>query len=222
MPAKMRLQRRGKKGRPFYHIVIADGRAPRDGRFIEKLGTYNPLTRPAEINIDFDRAMYWLQNGVQPSDTCRAILSYKGLIYKNHLMNGVKKGAMTEAQAEAKFQEWLEQKEQKVQSTKKDFELQTKNEFKKRLDQESKINQAKSEAIAKKYAKQAAAEARASEEAALEEVVEEAPVMEAPAEVVAETETAVAETPAEVVAEAEAPQSEPAEETPAGEAAPEA
>jgi small subunit ribosomal protein S16 len=91
MPARIRLQRFGKKGKPFYHIVIADGRAPRDGRFIEKIGTYNPITNPAEINIDFDKAVTWLQNGAQPSDTVRAILSYKGVLFKAHLQKGVKK-----------------------------------------------------------------------------------------------------------------------------------
>ena len=92
MPAKIRLQRKGKKGQPFYHIVIADGRAPREGRFIERIGTYNPLTRPAEIEINFDKAIGWLQNGAQPTDTVKAILAYKGVLYKSHLLKGVKKG----------------------------------------------------------------------------------------------------------------------------------
>jgi small subunit ribosomal protein S16 len=171
MPAKMRLQRYGKKGMPFYHIVIADGRAPRDGRFIEKIGTYNPLARPADIQIDFDRALYWLQNGVQPSDTVRAILSYKGLLYKNHLLKGVQKGAMTEEQALVKFQDWLNEKEAKIQSKKNEFSQASRNERKIRLEHETKINQAKSEAIAKKFAKEAAKEAAAEEEAAAAEAV---------------------------------------------------
>lgn len=176
MPAKMRLQRYGKKGRPFYHIVIADGRAPRDGRFIEKVGTYNPLTRPADIQIDFDRALYWLQNGVQPSDTVKAILSYKGLMYKNHLLKGVKKGALTEEQAEAKFQAWLHEKEAKIQSKRNEVSQESRNEMKKRLEQEAKINKAKSEAIAKKFAKEAAAEAAAAEEAVADEAEANTPV----------------------------------------------
>ena len=95
MPAKIRLQRHGKKGQPFYHIVIADGRAPRDGRFIEKIGTYNPVTVPAEINLNFDKALDWLNKGAQPTDTVRSILSKKGVMLKKHLMIGVQKGAMT-------------------------------------------------------------------------------------------------------------------------------
>src|SRR5210317_228475 len=122
MPTKIRLQRKGKKGQPFYHIVIADGRAPRDGKYIERLGTYNPLTKPADINFDFDRALYWLQAGAQPTDTVRAILSYKGVMYKNHLYKGVKKGALTQEQADAKFDAWLKDKEAKIESKLKDAE----------------------------------------------------------------------------------------------------
>ena len=103
MPTKIRLQRKGKKGQPFYHIVIADGRAPREGRFIEKIGVYNPLSKPAEIDINFDKALDWLQKGAQPTDTVKAILSYKGVLYKSHLLKGVKKGAMTLEEAEAKY-----------------------------------------------------------------------------------------------------------------------
>ena len=106
MPAKIRLSRHGKKGAAFYHIVVADGRAPRDGKFIEKIGTYNPVHNPAEINLDVDKALTWLQNGAQPTDTVRSILSYTGVLYKNHLVKGVKKGAFTEAQAEVKFLAW--------------------------------------------------------------------------------------------------------------------
>src|SRR5512138_1624905 len=98
MPTKIRLQRKGKKGQPFYHIVIADGRAPRDGRFIEKIGVYNPLTKPAEIEIQFEKALDWMQKGAQPTDTVRAILSYKGILYKFHLLKGVQKGALTAEQ----------------------------------------------------------------------------------------------------------------------------
>ena len=104
MSTKIRLARHGRKGRPFYHVVIADSRAPRDGRYIEKIGTYNPNTNPATIDLKFDRALYWLMTGAQPTDTASRILSYKGVLLKKHLLEGVKKGAFDEAAAEAKFQ----------------------------------------------------------------------------------------------------------------------
>ncbi len=169
----MRLQRQGKKGRPFYHIVIADGRAPRDGKYIERLGTYNPLTNPADINIDFDLTLNWLTKGAEPSETVRAILSYKGVLYKHHLMKGVAKGAMTAEQAEAKFQQWLTEKESKVNQKKRNVELEGKNDMKKRLEAEAAINLKKSEAIAKKLAKAAEKEANAEEEVAEEENTQE-------------------------------------------------
>ncbi len=155
MPTKMRLQRFGKKGGAFYHIVIADGRAPRDGRFIEKIGTYNPVSKPAEINIDFERSLYWFQTGATPTDTVKAILSYKGVIYKNHLLKGVTKGALTLEQVETKFAEWLEQKESKINSKKKELELSVKDGDKKRLADEAKINAKKAEELARKLAKAA-------------------------------------------------------------------
>ncbi len=182
MPTKIRLQRHGRKGKPFYYIVIADGRAPRDGRFIEKIGTYNPVTKPADIDIDFDRAVYWVQTGAQPSDTARAILSYKGVLHKVHLLNGVKKGAFTEEQAEEKFKAWVEDKQSKILSTVKELSLQQKEEQKKRIAEESKVNEARSAAIAKKYAKEAEAEAKAATDAAEAEVADEAPAAETPAE----------------------------------------
>ncbi len=111
MPVRIRLQRHGRKNRPFYHIVAADSRAPRDGKFIEKLGTYNPLTKPASIVLDNERAYYWLTVGAQPSDTCRAILRYKGVLYLKHLMGGVKKGAMTEEEAMKRYEEHIAAKE---------------------------------------------------------------------------------------------------------------
>lgn len=114
MPVKIRLQRHGKKGKPFYWVVAADSRAKRDGRFLEKIGTYNPNTNPATIDLDVDGAVKWLQNGAQPTDTAKAILSYKGALLKNHLAGGVKKGALTEEQAEAKFNAWVEEKANKV------------------------------------------------------------------------------------------------------------
>ncbi len=114
MSVKIRLQRKGRKKRPFYHIVIADARSPRDGRFIEKIGTYNPLTKPATIEIDREKAYEWLEKGAQPTDTVRAILRFKGVYYRKHLMRGVKKGAMTMEEAEVKYQEWVDTKESKI------------------------------------------------------------------------------------------------------------
>ena len=114
MAVKIRLQRRGRKKSPFYHIVVADERSPRDGRFIEKLGTYNPMTVPATIDIDRDRAFDWLMKGAQPTDTARAILKLKGIMYRKHLMRGVAKGAMTIEEAEAKYREWVSEKENKL------------------------------------------------------------------------------------------------------------
>jgi small subunit ribosomal protein S16 len=166
MPAKIRLQRRGKKGQPFYHIIIADGRAPRDGRFIENIGTYNPLTKPAEINIDLNKAIEWLQNGAQPTDTVRAILSYTGVLYKNHLLKGMKKGALTEEQVEAKFEAWKTEKETKISSARKEQELKVKENRKKAIAEEVKVNQTKAQAIAEKLAKAAESQAEAAAEAA--------------------------------------------------------
>lgn len=114
MPVKIRLQRKGRKKRPFYHIVIADSRAPRDGKFIEKIGIYNPMTKPATIELDRDKAYDWLMKGAQPTETARAILRFKGVLYKKHLMQGVKKGALTEEQAQEKLNAWLESKEAKI------------------------------------------------------------------------------------------------------------
>ena len=118
MPVKIRLQRHGKKGKPFYWIVAADARAKRDGKFLEKLGTYNPNTNPAQIDLDVDGSVKWLQNGAQPTDTARTILSYKGVMMKNHLAGGVRKGALTEEQAEAKFTTWLEEKAKGINAKK--------------------------------------------------------------------------------------------------------
>ena len=189
MPAKIRLQRHGKKGQPFYHIVVADSRSPRDGKFIEKLGTYNPLTNPAQINIKFDRALYWYSVGAQPTDTARSLLSKTGVMMKYHLMRGVQKGAMTEEQAEIKFQNWMKEKEAKMAGIVKANEEKARGEKKTRLDAEKQVNETRAAELAKKRlaemeAKKAAeAEAAAEEaaEAATEEVVAEAPVEEAPA-----------------------------------------
>jgi small subunit ribosomal protein S16 len=163
----MRLQRHGKKNNPFYHIVIADGRAPRDGRFIEKIGTYNPMTNPAEINIDTDRALTWLGNGAQPTDTVRAILSYKGILYKRHLLKGVAKSALTLEQAEAKFQEWLSAKEAKIEAKKKSLSESQHSQKKKSLELEARVREQKAAEVAKK--RLAKMEVNAQEETPTEE-----------------------------------------------------
>ena len=137
MPVKIRLQRHGKKASAFYHIVIADGRAPRDGKFIEKIGTYNPTTNPATINLDNAKALSWLQNGAQPTDTCRAILSYKGVLYQNHLQGGITKGALTQEQADAKFAKWQSEKETKIGNKVSSLDNSKKDAYKNRMAAES-------------------------------------------------------------------------------------
>lgn len=185
MSVKIRLQRHGRSKSPFYHVVVADSRAPRDGKFIEKIGSYLPQTQPATIELDLARATYWLQNGAQPTDTCRAILSYKGALMMNHLQIGVKKGAITQDQADSKFSAWMEEKNNKVQSHVEKVKGAYSKELEAKIALEAKANQARLEKIA---AKLAAAEAAANP------VVEEASAEEAaPA---AET-TESSETPAE-------------------------
>lgn len=192
MPVKIRLQRHGRKRYAYYHIVAADSRAPRDGKFIERLGSYNPNTNPATINLDFDKALNWLINGAQPTDTCRAILSYKGVMMKKHLLEGVKKGAFDEAEAERRFNVWLTEKENKVQAKMDKLADESATAKKERLEIEAKINQEKAEALLKKKselaaeveaaAKAAAAEAageEVSDEEATEEAAPEAPEAEA-------------------------------------------
>ncbi len=182
MPVKIRLTRRGRKKAPYYHIVIADSRAPRDGRFIESIGMYNPITNPATIELDFDRALDWLQKGAQPTDTCRAILSYKGVMMKKHLLEGVKKGALTEEQAEEKFQSWLKDKEAKIQAKVDSVKNGEDADAKKRLDAETKIREARAEELAKRNAEAAAQEAKANEVETEEAKTEEAPKAEKPEE----------------------------------------
>ena len=203
MPVKIRLQRHGKKGKPFYWIVAADARAKRDGKYLEKLGTYNPNTNPAQINLDVDGSVQWLQNGAQPTDTARAILSYKGVMMKNHLAGGVRKGALTQEQADAKFNAWLEGKGNAVEAKKATL-----------ADAKDKL---KAEALAAEKA------VNAARVAANATVVEEevAPVEEATPE--AEAPEAEATTEVEAPAEEAAPKAEATvEEAPAEEAAPEA
>lgn len=179
MSVKIRLQRHGSKGRPFFHIVVADARARRDGRFIEKLGTYNPITNPATIDLNVDSAVKWLNNGAQPTDTAKAILSYKGVLYKKHLQGGVAKGAFDEAEAEKRFSAWIEAKESKVQGKADGLATAKADAKKAALDAETKVKEARIAAAA-----QAEADVKAAEEAAnapAEEVTEatEEPTAEA-------------------------------------------
>ena len=171
MAVKIRLARHGKKAAPFYHIVAADSRAPRDGKFIEKLGTYNPITNPATIELNFERALDWLMKGAQPTDTCRAILSYKGVLYKKHLLGGVAKGAFSESDAEAKL---MEEKLGKIASKESKLATDAKAAEKARLAAEAKVKEERAKAIAEKKAAEAAAAAEA-EGAAAEGEAAEAP-----------------------------------------------
>lgn len=167
MPVKIRLQRYGKKHQAFYHVVVADSRAPRDGKFIEKLGTYNPRTNPATIDINFEKTLDWFEKGAQPTDTCRAILSYKGIMFKNHLNVGVKKGALTQEQADAKFSQWMEQKNLKVLNKSQSVTKAKADDVKSRLDAESKKRENIAKAVAeKKLAAMTAATPAAEEPAA--------------------------------------------------------
>jgi small subunit ribosomal protein S16 len=200
MATRIRLQRHGKKGKAIYHLVVADSRAKRDGKFIEKLGTYNPNTNPATININFDSAVNWVGTGAEMTETARAILSYKGVLYKNHLIKGIAKGALTTDQVESKFAAWEADKANKIQGKIDGLGKDAASDKVARLQAEADANAAKAKAI----------EAKNTPE------VEEAPVEEAAAEVEATEEAPAVE--AEVPATEEAPATEaPAEEAPAAE-----
>ena len=180
MPVKIRLQRHGKKGKPFYWIVAADARSKRDGKYLEKLGTYNPNFNPAKIEINIDGTVQWLQNGAQPTDTAKSILSYKGILLKNHLVGGVRKGALTEDQAEAKFQAWIEEKSSKIDAKKSDLEKAKDAEKAKIFEAEKAANEARI-AAAVQTEEDVAEEVVAEEAPATEEVVaEESPATEEP------------------------------------------
>ena len=178
MATKIRLQRHGRKGYAFYQIVVADSRAPRDGRFIERIGSYNPNTNPATVDLKFDRALYWLQVGAQPTDTARNILSREGVCLMKHLLEGVKKGAFDETTAQAKLQAWKEQKQASFDAIKNKDAEAVKAAKAARLEAEKEVNKVKAEALAQKKAEKAAAEAAKQAEAAAETAAEEA----APAE----------------------------------------
>ena len=177
MPVKIRLQRHGKKGKPFYWIVAADSRSKRDGRYLEKLGTYNPNTNPAIIDLNIDSSVQWLHNGAQPTDTARAILSYKGVLLKHHLEGGVRKGAFSQEEAEKKFQAWLDEKQAKIDAKKDKVSAAAEAEKQKAIEAEkAKVAKEEEEArLAEEEAKKAeeeakaAAEAEAAEKAAAEE-----------------------------------------------------
>lgn len=182
MPTRIRLQRKGKKGRPYYHLVVADSRAPRDGKYIERIGAYDPNQNPAFIEVDRDKALGWLQKGAQASDTCRAILSYTGVLYKNHLANGVKKGAFDEAEAQRRFDIWLNEKNSKIEGKKSSLAQNKDAAEKARIDAETKKAADMAAALSAKLAAASAppAQPEATEEAA-EPAEGDAPAAEAPA-----------------------------------------
>jgi small subunit ribosomal protein S16 len=203
MAVRIRLARKGRKRTAYYHIVVADSRSPRDGRYIEMIGMYNPLTNPATIELNFDKALGWLQNGAIPTETCRAILSYKGVLIKKHLLEGVKKGAFDEAEATKRFETWMKQNEEKIEAKKSGLEKSQDDEVDKRLTQEKKINEARAARLAKRQAELAAkAEAEAhpepapAEQAPVENTAE-TPAAETLAAEATSTETASEEKPAE-------------------------
>ena len=195
MATRIRLARHGRKKSAFYHIVVADTRSPRDGRFIEKLGIYNPNTNPATIDLDFDSAVNWLLKGAQPSDTARAILSYKGVLMKKHLLVGVAKGAFNEEEAEKRFSKWMEDKESQIEDKKKVIDKKKNDSKKAALDKEKEKNEERENAIKAKLenTEEPAEEAENTEEPAkeakkTEEPAEEAENTEEPAKEVEKTE----------------------------------
>ncbi len=219
MATRIRLQRHGKKGKAFFHLVAADSRAKRDGRFIEKLGTYNPVANPAVIEINFDNTLAWLQKGAEMSETARAILSYKGVLHKNHLLKGVAKGALTLEQAEAKFTQWLQEKDGKIEGKKDSLSKSASKDKADRMKAEVEANIAKAAMIEAKntvveeeaVAEESVSDEAVSDEAVSDEVVADEVVTE---EVVADevvAEEAVAE---EVVAEEVVAEEAVAEEAP--------
>jgi small subunit ribosomal protein S16 len=197
MPVKIRLQRHGKKGKPFYWIVAADARSKRDGRYLEKLGTYNPNTNPASVEVKLDNAVNWLEKGAQPTDTARTLLSYRGVMLKHHLNGGIRKGALSQEEADKKFVAWLEEKEAKIQA-KKDGLSQSESELKaKRLADEKAVSDKRladaAAAEAEAAAEEAATDSTEAEEATTEAAEAPAEQTEAPAEEATIEKEAVAE-----------------------------
>ena len=213
MPVKIRLQRHGKKGKPFYWIVAADARCKRDGRYLEKLGTYNPNTNPATVEVKLDNAVNWLEKGAQPTDTARTLLSYRGVMLKHHLNGGIRKGALSQEDANKKFAAWLEEKEAKIQA-KKDGLTQSESELRvKRLADEKAVSDkrladaAEAEAAAEEAAAEEAAAETAKAEVSIENTAE--PISEAPD---AEEAPSKEEAAAEEVVQEDAKETETAEE----------
>lgn len=163
MAVRIRLARHGRKGSPFYHIVAADSRSPRDGKFIEKIGTFNPMTHPATIDLKFDRALYWLQVGAKPSETAETILRKEGVLYKKHLLGGIKKGAFDETVADEKFQAWLEQKRKSEETIVEKLSSESKKDAEKRIEAEKKVNEARAEKIAAKLKQEEVVESTTDE-----------------------------------------------------------
>ncbi|XLS29666.1 30S ribosomal protein S16 [Flavobacteriaceae bacterium M23B6Z8] len=190
MPVRIRLQRHGRKGKPFYWIVAADSRSKRDGKFLEKLGTYNPNHNPAQITLDVDGSVKWLQNGAQPSETARRILSYKGVMLKHHLLGGVAKGALTEEQAEEKFAAWVSEKESKVEAKKDDLTKAKDAARAKQLEAEKAVSDAR-----KAVNEEVETEEATEEEAVTAEATETETVVEAATEEAVAEETATEEAP---------------------------
>ena len=206
MPVKLRLQRHGKKGKPFYWLVAADARAKRDGRYLEKLGTYNPNTNPATVVIDIDRAVNWLEKGAQPTDTARTLLSYRGAMLKHHLNGGVRKGALTQEEADKKLEAWLEEKEVKIQAKKDGLSKAAADASAQRLADEKAASE-------KRLAAAQEAEAPVEEAPVAEEATEEAPTQEAETEEAPAAEAPTEEAPVEAADAEEAPAEEAATET---------
>ncbi|NNK12357.1 MAG: 30S ribosomal protein S16 [Flavobacteriaceae bacterium] len=212
MPVRIRLQRHGKKGKPFYWIVAADGRAKRDGKFLEKLGIYNPNTNPATIEVNVDNSVEWLNNGAQPSETARRILSYKGVLLKHHLMAGVRKGAHTEEEAEKKFQAWLDEKSKAVAKKEENLSKAQQEARNKALEAEREVSEKRAQAAAEAELPETPEAVSAEEEV---EALETAPELEDSVAQEAEAETAAP-------AEEAAPEAKAEEKPAAEEAAPEA
>ncbi len=213
MPVKIRLSKKGRKKLPYYHIVVADSRAPRDGKFVERIGVYNPQTNPATIELNFDRALDWLQKGAQPTDTCRAILSEQGVLMKKHLIEGAKKGAFSMEEAESKYQKWYGDKLARVKAQVDSISKGKADEVKKRLEAETKVKEAKAEELAKKLkAKAAEAEAAKAEAASAVEAEEATPIAEEAEEVAPVAEEAQEAAPTAEEVEEAAPDAEKAEE----------
>ncbi|MFA6334735.1 MAG: 30S ribosomal protein S16 [Bacteroidales bacterium] len=182
MAVKIRLARHGKKNFSFFHIIVADSRAPRDGRFIERIGTYNPNTNPATIEVNNEKALQWLSNGAQPTETCRRILSYKGILLKKHLQEGVNKGAITQEVADEKWNSWIAVKEAQVSKKRSDLDQSDRSAKKITIEAEVKVKEARAAEIAKKKFEEAEKSAKAAAEAATEAAASATPAVEATAE----------------------------------------